>query len=127
MEIRNQQELQQITNNMNMQHLDLPDNFQKCNLLNKCFTPTFDKSCHNVQGINVWSNTAPRGWASMQSTHHTAGQKTTQLNQLTEPPRVVGILKKEKGMMQKQDELKFEQQRMDQQYLEEQLMEQQLM
>merc|ERR1712055_798088 len=30
----------------------------------RSFTPSLDLSVHNVQGINVWANTAPRGWST---------------------------------------------------------------
>merc|ERR1712012_433006 len=35
-------------------------------LKGRSFTPSLDLGCHNVQGINVWANTAPRGWGSAQ-------------------------------------------------------------
>merc|ERR1719410_253169 len=46
------------------QQLDFPDDFQHTSLKARSFTPSLDLSCHNVQGINVWANTAPRGWSN---------------------------------------------------------------
>merc|ERR1719228_793665 len=42
--------------------IDFPENFQHTSLKARSNTPILDLSCHNVQGINVWANTAPRGW-----------------------------------------------------------------
>merc|ERR1719339_420859 len=54
---------QQATAQMNMQsQIDFPDNFKHTSLKARSNTPSLDLSCHNVQGINVWANTAPRGW-----------------------------------------------------------------
>merc|ERR1719150_3170047 len=64
LEIRRQQEAETIMNSMNSQQMDLPANFQHFSLKGRSFTPAFDTSCHNVQGINVWANSAPRGWSS---------------------------------------------------------------
>merc|ERR1719167_1653671 len=41
---------------------ELPPNFKPCSLKGRPFTPTFDTSCHNNRGIDVWANHAPRGW-----------------------------------------------------------------
>merc|ERR1719336_2325929 len=57
MEIRKIQEMAQ-------QQLDFPQDFQHTSLKARSFTPSLDLSCHNVQGINVWANTAPRGWSN---------------------------------------------------------------
>merc|ERR1719412_2967947 len=38
---------------------DLPPNFQHCSLKGRPFTPTFDLSCHNTQGIDVWAIKGP--------------------------------------------------------------------
>merc|ERR1719336_1533984 len=57
MEIRKIQEMAQ-------QQLDFPQDFQHTSLKGRSFTPSLDLSCHNVQGINVWANTAPRGWSN---------------------------------------------------------------
>merc|ERR550532_743068 len=46
------------------QQLDFPQDFQHTSLKARSFTPSLDLSCHNVQGINVWANTAPRGWSN---------------------------------------------------------------
>merc|ERR1719305_1051646 len=54
---------QQASAQMNMQsQIDFPDNFKHTSLKARSNTPSLDLSCHNVQGINVWANTAPRGW-----------------------------------------------------------------
>lgn len=42
------------------QPVDLPPNFQQHNLKARSFTPSFDTSIHNAQGINVWANKAPK-------------------------------------------------------------------
>ena len=57
MEIRKIQEMAQ-------QQLDFPQDFQHTSLKARSFTPSLALSCHNVQGINVWANTAPRGWSN---------------------------------------------------------------
>merc|ERR1719278_975991 len=57
MEIRKVQEMAQ-------QQIDYPQDFQHTSLKARSFTPSLDLSCHNVQGINVWANTAPRGWSN---------------------------------------------------------------
>merc|ERR550532_1788202 len=54
---------QQASAQMNMEsQIDFPDNFKHSSLKARSNTPSLDLSCHNVQGINVWANTAPRGW-----------------------------------------------------------------
>merc|ERR1719305_872510 len=54
---------QQASAQMNMEsQIDFPDNFKHTSLKARSNTPSLDLSCHNVQGINVWANTAPRGW-----------------------------------------------------------------
>ena len=40
--------------------MDLPPDFKPYSLKGRSFTPTFDTSIHNVQGINVWANKAPK-------------------------------------------------------------------
>merc|ERR1719471_680919 len=57
MEIRRIQEMAQ-------QQIDFPQDFQHTSLKARSYTPSLDLGCHNVQGINVWANTAPRGWGS---------------------------------------------------------------
>jgi len=59
MEVRRIQEMAQ-------QEINFPENFQHTSLKGRSFTPSLDLGCHNVQGINVWANTAPRGWGSAQ-------------------------------------------------------------
>ena len=43
---------------------DLPPNFQHCSLKGRPFTPTMDLSCHNKQGIDVWTTKGPRPYGS---------------------------------------------------------------
>merc|ERR1719225_772295 len=57
MEVRRIQEMAQ-------QQIDFPQDFQHTSLKARSYTPSLDLGCHNVQGINVWDNTAPRGWGS---------------------------------------------------------------
>jgi len=57
MEVRRIQEMAQ-------QQIDFPQDFKHANLKQRSYTPSLDLGCHNVQGINVWANTAPRGWGS---------------------------------------------------------------
>merc|ERR1719225_1725725 len=57
MEVRRIQEMAQ-------QQIDFPQDFQHTSLKARSYTPSLDLGCHNVQGINVWTNTAPRGWGS---------------------------------------------------------------
>merc|ERR1719282_1510297 len=59
MEVRRIQEMAQ-------QQIDFPQDFKHANLKQRSYTPSLDLGCHNVQGINVWANTAPRGWGSAQ-------------------------------------------------------------
>ena len=49
---------------MAQQQIDFPQDFQHTSLKARSYTPSLDLGCHNVQGINVWANTAPRGWGS---------------------------------------------------------------
>ena len=51
MEVRRIQE-------MSKAQIDYPQDFQHANLKGRSFTPSLDLGCHNVQGINVWANTA---------------------------------------------------------------------
>ena len=64
MEVRR---IQEAAASARQEQLDLPPNFQHANIKGRPFTPSLDLGCHNVQGINVWANTAPRGWGSAQS------------------------------------------------------------
>ena len=64
MEVRRMQE--QVAASQ-QQQIDFPPNFQHTSLKGRSYTPSLDLGCHNVQGINVWANTAPRGWGSNQS------------------------------------------------------------
>ena len=40
--------------------VELPPNFKHCSLKGRPFTPTFDTSCHNTQGIDVWAPKGPK-------------------------------------------------------------------
>ncbi len=40
--------------------MEYPPDFKPYSLKSRSFTPTFDTSIHNVQGINVWANKAPK-------------------------------------------------------------------
>ena len=62
MEVRRIQEMAQ-------QQIDFPQDFQHTSLKARSYTPSLDLGCHNVQGINVWANTAPRGWGSSSKDH----------------------------------------------------------
>merc|ERR1712048_579260 len=57
MEVRRIQEMAQ-------QQIDFPQDFQHTSLKARSYTPSLDLGCHKVQGINVWANTAPRGWSN---------------------------------------------------------------
>jgi hypothetical protein len=46
--------------------VELPPNYKPTSLKVGPSVSTLDLGIHNVQGINVWANTAPRGWGSMQ-------------------------------------------------------------
>merc|ERR1740128_1301719 len=76
--IRRQQEEQA---KMAQQQMDFPQNFQHTDLKARSFTPSLDLGVHNVQGINVWANTAPRGWS-------TSYQRTKATPPKSNPPTV---------------------------------------
>merc|ERR1740128_794984 len=60
-----QQQREQISQQqISQQQMDFPQNFQHTDLKARSFTPSLDLGVHNVQGINVWANTAPRGWST---------------------------------------------------------------
>ena len=66
-----------IMNGNQQQSVELPPNFKPCSLKGRPFTPTFDTSCHNTQGIDVWANKGPRPYAPGKSStlpRKTAGQ-----------------------------------------------------
>jgi len=52
---------------LNEKEIELPPNFKQCSLKGRSFTPSLDLGIHNVQGINVWANSAPRGWNAQKS------------------------------------------------------------
>merc|ERR1719435_469590 len=78
LEIRRQQEEQA---RMAQQQMDLPPNYKHTDLKARSFTPSLDLGVHNVQGINVWANTAPRGWS-------TSYQRTKATPPKADPPTV---------------------------------------
>merc|ERR1719318_1899911 len=78
LEIRRQQEEQA---RMSQQQIDLPPNYKQTDLKARSFTPSLDLGVHNVQGINVWANTAPRGWS-------TSYQRTKATPPKSNPPTV---------------------------------------
>merc|ERR1719315_839025 len=78
LEIRRQQEEQA---RMAHQQIDLPPNYKQTDLKARSFTPSLDLGVHNVQGINVWANTAPRGWS-------TSYQRTKATPPKANPPTV---------------------------------------
>merc|ERR1719342_1155856 len=61
LEIRRQQEEQA---RMAQQQMELPPNYKHTDLKARSYSPSLDLGVHNVQGINVWANTAPRGWST---------------------------------------------------------------
>merc|ERR1712243_415523 len=78
LEIRRQQEEQA---RMAQQQMELPPNYKHTDLKARSFTPSLDLGVHNVQGINVWANTAPRGWS-------TSYQRTKATPPKSNPPTV---------------------------------------
>merc|ERR1712106_512735 len=61
LELRKQQEIR-----VSQSEVELPNNLKRTDLKNRgCSTPGIDLGCHNTQGINVWANTAPRGWGTL--------------------------------------------------------------
>merc|ERR1719305_2205086 len=59
LEIRQQQESM-----LSGEQMELPPNYVATSLKARSFTPSLDLGIHNVQGINVWANSAPRGWGA---------------------------------------------------------------
>jgi glucan biosynthesis protein len=49
-----------------MGDVELPANYKPTSLKAGPMVNPLDLGIHNVQGINVWANTAPRGWGSIQ-------------------------------------------------------------
>merc|ERR1712168_167164 len=79
LEIRRQQEEQ--LRMAQQQQMELPPNYKHTDLKARSFTPSLDLGVHNVQGINVWANTAPRGWS-------TSYQRTKATPPKADPPTV---------------------------------------
>merc|ERR1719348_2659002 len=63
------------------QQMELPPNYKHTDLKARSFAPSLDLGVHNVQGINVWANTAPRGWS-------TSYQRTKATPPKSNPPTV---------------------------------------
>ncbi|TRY80334.1 hypothetical protein TCAL_04332 [Tigriopus californicus] len=53
---------------MAMREVELPASVKPCSLKGHLFTPKFDDSIHNAQGINVWTAKMPKPWGSKSST-----------------------------------------------------------
>lgn len=122
-EIRRQQEQQ--SEMMSDQDVELPPNYTKTSLKGRSFTPSLDLSCHNVQGINVWANTAPRGWGAPK------GQQKPNLPTVSVTSATPSVDQQQQLQIQKEEQLKQEQllleQQMEKQRLEDQrMMEEQL-
>merc|ERR1719204_895222 len=80
---------QQAAAQMEMQaQIDFPDNFKHTSLKARSNTPSLDLSCHNVQGINVWANTAPRGWGGATPTPKPQGLPKGPSKQQQGPPEL---------------------------------------
>merc|ERR1712127_574704 len=52
---------QQQESMLSGEQMELPPNYVATSLKARSFTPSLDLGIHNVQGINVWANSAPRG------------------------------------------------------------------
>jgi len=85
---------------------ELPPNFKPCSLKGRPFTPTFDTSCHNNRGIDVWANHAPRGWQATGKTStlpRNLGQARAG-GQL--PPAPAAVVEQKQSVSQKQEVVK---------------------
>jgi len=89
------------------QSVDMPPNFKKTDLKMRSFTPSLDLSCHNVQGINVWANTAPRGWGAQK------GAKPANLPTVSVSPATPSV-DQQQLQIQQQQMIREEQMRMEQ-------------
>merc|ERR1712236_53173 len=123
LEIRRQQEEQM---RMAQQQIDFPQNFQHTDLKARSFTPSLDLSVHNVQGINVWANTAPRGWSTSytrtKATPPKANPPTVSVCPAT-PSLDTEVLQQRMQMQQQQEQIRIqEEQIIMQKKQEEQMM-----
>merc|ERR1719215_2419782 len=101
---------------------ELPPNFKRTDLKQRSFTPSLDLSCHNVQGINVWANTAPRGWGAQK------GAKVGGLPTVSVSPATPSVDQQQIIIQQQREEqLRFEQeQKLEMARQEQMLLEQQM-
>merc|ERR1711981_374966 len=65
---------------------DLPPNFQHCSLKGRPFTPTMDLSCHNTQGIDVWTTKGPRPYGKSGTLPRTTITQATKSSELPPQP-----------------------------------------
>jgi len=106
LEFRKQQE-EAMMMSSEEQSVDMPPNFKKTDLKMRSFTPSLDLSCHNVQGINVWANTAPRGWGAQK------GAKPANLPTVSVSPATPSV-DQQQLQIQQQQMIREEQMRMEQ-------------
>merc|ERR1719192_2235825 len=103
--------------------IDFPDNFKHTSLKARSNTPTLDLSCHNVQGINVWANTAPRGWGGATPTPKPQGLPKGPSRQQQGPPELsvcpaTPSVDQEQLQRQQQEEMLRQEEEMRQQQME---------
>merc|ERR1711953_547263 len=84
-EMRQQQQNNNVMPGGPANEEDLPPNFQHCSLKGRPFTPTMDLSCHNKQGIDVWTTKGPRPYGSSGTLPRTAIKKAAKSGEL--PPQ----------------------------------------
>merc|ERR1712088_1187178 len=84
-EMRQQQQNNNVMPGGPANEEDLPPNFQHCSLKGRPFTPTMDLSCHNKQGIEVWTTKGPRPYGSSGTLPRTAIKKAAKSGEL--PPQ----------------------------------------
>jgi len=84
-EMRQQQQSNNVMPGGPANEEDLPPNFQHCSLKGRPFTPTMDLSCHNKQGIDVWTTKGPRPYGSSGTLPRTAIKKAAKSGEL--PPQ----------------------------------------
>jgi hypothetical protein len=65
---------------------DLPPNFTPCSLKGRPFTPTFDLSCHNTQGIDVWAIKGPKPFGKSGTLPRTTINQATKSGELPPQP-----------------------------------------
>merc|ERR1719323_1203217 len=107
MEVRR---IQEAAASARQEQLDLPPNFQHANIKGRPFTPSLDLGCHNVQGINVWANTAPRGWGSAQRSGATPVRNQSNPPSLSVQPATPSVDKEAEFRMQQEEEIRLQQQ-----------------